>query len=62
MRRMSNMMHRERCRYARNYNIHQVGNDQHLEMKERNARKKRTYKMLLKIHEQHQKDNKEENK
>lgn len=55
------MMHRERCRYARNYNIHQVGNDQHLEMKERKARKKRTYEMLLKIHEQHQKY-KEENK
>ena len=61
MSRMSNMMHRERCRYARNFNIHQVGNDQKLEMKERNARKKRTYEMLLKIHEQHQKD-KEENK
>lgn len=61
MRRMSNMMHRERCRYARNYNIHQVGNDQHLEMKERKARKKRTYEMLLQIHERHQND-KEENK
>ena len=58
---MSNMMHRERCRYARNYNIHQVGNDQHLERKERKARKKRIYKMLLEIHEQHLKD-KEENK
>ena len=61
MRRMSNMIHRERCRYARNYNIHQVGNDQNLDTKERNARKKRIYEMLLKIHEQHQKD-KEENK
>lgn len=61
MRRMSNMIHRERVRYAKNYNIHQVGNDQKLDNKERNARKKRIYEMLLKIHEQHQKD-KEENK
>ena len=56
MRRMSNMMHRERCRYARNYNIHQVLDDQKLDEKERKARKKRTYEMLLKIHEQHQRD------
>lgn len=55
------MLLRERRRYARNYNINQVANDEKLDAKEREARRNRIDEMLLEIHERHQKD-KEENK
>lgn len=58
---MSPKILREHRRCARNFNVNQVGKDQHLELMERKARKQRHYAILLEIHEQHQKD-KEENK
>lgn len=59
MRRTSNLVTRERRRYARNYNVNQVSNDERLEAKEREARRILVYQRLLEVHEQHQKDKEE---